>query len=140
MSVEDAMAQYETDFKTETGVAVVQIYTDSPAAVAGMKEGDVITAIDGEAVENMSDLKKKLVHYRPGDKITVTVERNKQDMTLELTLQAQSQASTMQYKSSGTSGSYGSGSSGDYYGGQQDGSGSYGGSTYGDLFGGFFGN
>lgn len=140
MSVEDAMAQYETDFKTETGVAVVQIYTDSPAAVAGMKEGDVITAIDGEAVENMSNLKKKLVHYRPGDKITVTVERNKQDMTLELTLQAQSQASTMQYKSSGTSGSYGSGSSGDYYGGQQDGSGSYGGSTYGDLFGGFFGN
>ena len=71
MSVEDAMAQYQTDFKTEKGVAVLQIYTDSPASAAGMKEGDVITAIDGDAIENMSDLKKKLVNYRPGDKITV---------------------------------------------------------------------
>ena len=58
MSVEDAMAQYQTDFKTEKGVAVLQIYTDSPASAAGMKEGDVITAIDGDAIENMSDLKK----------------------------------------------------------------------------------
>ncbi len=40
------MAQYQTDFKTEKGVAVLQIYTDSPASAAGMKEGDVITAID----------------------------------------------------------------------------------------------
>lgn len=84
MSVEDAMAQYQTDFKTEKGVAVLQIYTDSPASAAGMKEGDVITAIDGDVIENMSDLKKKLVNYRPGDKITVTIERSKTDMTLEL--------------------------------------------------------
>ena len=140
MSVEDAMAQYQTDFKTEKGVAVLQIYTDSPASAAGMKEGDVITAIDGDAIENMSDLKKKLVNYRPGDKITVTIERSKTDMTLELTLQAQSQASAMQYKSSGTSGSSGSSGSDGYSGGQQDGSGTYGSDPYSDLFGGLFGN
>ena len=117
------MAQYQTDFKTEKGVAVLQIYTDSPASAAGMKEGDVITAIDGDVIENMSDLKKKLVDSRPGDKITVTIERSKTDMTLELILQAQSQASAMQYKSSGTSGSSGSSGSDGYSGGQQDGSG-----------------
>ena len=58
-------------------------------------------------------------------------------MTLELTLQAQSQASAMQYKSSGTSGSSGSSGSDGYSGGQQDGSGTYGSDPYSDLFGGF---
>ena len=136
LNVEDAIAQYQTDFKATEGVVVMQIYTDSPALAAGMKEGDIITAIDGDKIDDMSELKKKLVSYKPGDKITVSIERNKTDQTLELTLEAQSTASSTAYNnsisgSSGTDGSSGS---------QPDGNGSSGGQNYGGLFGGIFGN
>lgn len=136
MSVEDAMAYYETDFRTDKGVVVTQIYTDSPAARAGMKEGDIIKALDGEKTDDMSALKKKLVHYRPGDTVTLTIERNKSDMTLEVTLQAQQENLTMQYKESDSS--YGGQNGGGQNGGQ--GGGYESSDPYRDFFEGFFGN
>ena len=139
MNVEDAVTQFQTDFKATEGVVVLQIYTDSPALAAGMKEGDIITAIDGDKIDDMSELKKKLVNYRPGDKITITVERNKADQTLELTLEAQSSASTTAYNN-GASGSSGSNSSGSGSSSQPNGNGQSGGWSYSDLFGSIFGN
>lgn len=137
MNVEDAVAQYQTDFKAEKGVVILQIYTESAALEAGMKEGDIITAIDGDAIDNLSDLKKKLVGYRPGDKITVSIERNKEDQTLELTLKAQDTANTTSYKSAdGSSGNGASGSGGSL----PDDNSQYGSQGSGSWFDGIFGN
>ena len=143
MNVAAVKSQYQTDFKAESGIYLVQIYTNSPASKAGLQEGDIITAIDGTDVEDMSAFKKELVKYRPGDKVKLTVERDKQNITVEVTLEAESTSTQQSLKPAvqQNSSSSGSGSSGGQDNGSGSGSGSGGSGTYIDpysLFGNFF--
>ena len=55
-----------------SGAAVAGVLTESPAAQAGLKAGDVITAVDGDAVTSASDLSSLIAAHHPGDKVTVT--------------------------------------------------------------------
>lgn len=133
MNVEAVKAQYQTDFKADKGIYVMQIYTNSPASKAGLQEGDIITAVNGTSVGDMSALKKELVKYRPGDTIKVTYERDKQSSTAEVTLAAQSESNQKSLQpSSSSQGSGYDGSSGS--GNGNSGSGSSGINPY-DFFG-----
>ena len=133
MNVEAVKAQYQTDFKADKGIYVMQIYTNSPASKAGLQEGDIITAVNGTSVDDMSALKKELVKYRPGDTIKVTYERDKQSSTAEVTLAAQSESNQKSLQpSSSSQGSGYDGSSGSSNG--NSGSGSSGINPY-DFFG-----
>jgi len=67
-----------------TGVLVTSVIDDSPAAKAGLKAGDVITAIDGEKVEDAGDLAQGINKKKDGD-VTLTVIRNKNQRTLTVT-------------------------------------------------------
>ncbi len=138
--LEDIIANYQTDFKATKGVYVAQIYTNSPAASAGIIEGDIVTAVNGKTVEDMTALKKELVNYRPGDTIKITIERNKSDKTVEVTLAASSEINQNVLQGSsynGDSSGNGAGNYGDSYGNNNGGY-YYGGSS--DPFGGIFGN
>lgn len=66
------------------GVLVTSVADDSPAAKAGLKAGDVITAIDGEKVEGAGDLARGINKKKDGD-VTLTVIRNKNQRTITLT-------------------------------------------------------
>ncbi|HWQ79390.1 MAG TPA: trypsin-like peptidase domain-containing protein [Anaerovoracaceae bacterium] len=86
-SVEDYLQAYpDGDLGTKTGVYIVQIYTDSPASKAGMKEGDVITELEGKKIETMSQLISSLFRYRPGDEVELTVLRDGRTMKASVTL------------------------------------------------------
>ena len=63
-------AQY--GLPSATGVAVVQLPTGSPAAAAGVRSKDVITAIDGQAITDTSNLSEVLASHKPGDKVMLT--------------------------------------------------------------------
>jgi serine protease Do len=66
------------------GVLVTSVADDSPAAKAGLKAGDVITAIDGEKVESAGDLAQGINKKKEGD-VTLTVIRNKNQRTITVT-------------------------------------------------------
>jgi membrane-associated protease RseP (regulator of RpoE activity) len=66
------------------GVLVTSVMDDSPAAKAGLKAGDVITAIDGEKVEDAGDLAQGINKKKDGD-VTLTVIRNKNQRTITVT-------------------------------------------------------
>jgi S1-C subfamily serine protease len=86
-SVADYLQAYpDAKLGTDTGVYVVQIYTDSPAAKSGMKEGDIITELEDKKVETMTQLISDLFQYRPGDEVKLTVLRDGREMTLNVTL------------------------------------------------------
>ena len=72
---------------TDTGVYVVQIYTDSPAAKAGMKEGDIIVGLNDKKVETMAQMISDLFQYRPGDSVKLSVLRDGRTMTMNVTLE-----------------------------------------------------
>lgn len=76
----------ELDLGTMEGVYVAKVEEDGSAAEAGLKEGDVITAVDGKKVVKMSELQEYLTNKRPGDKVTITYLRKKAKKTTTLTL------------------------------------------------------
>jgi S1-C subfamily serine protease len=84
-----ASAQVQRALRVPSGVALVQVAAGSPAARAGLQPfrrgnrgeivgGDVITAVNGEAVANMDDVLTLLESRQPGDTVTLTVWRNGQ--------------------------------------------------------------
>lgn len=76
----------DIDLGTMEGIYVAKVTEESAAEEAGMKEGDVITAIDGKPVNKMAELQEMLAKKRPGDKVTVTYLRDKKKATKTVTL------------------------------------------------------
>lgn len=66
------------------GVLVTSVAEDGAAAKAGIKAGDVITAVDGEKVEDSGDLARGINKKKDGD-VTLTVVRNKNQRNVTLT-------------------------------------------------------
>ena len=86
-SVSDYLQAYpDAEIGTETGVYIVQIYADSPAEIAGMKEGDIITGLEDQKIESMTQLISGLFQYRPGDTVKLSVIRDSRTMTFNVTL------------------------------------------------------
>ena len=76
----------EVDLGTMEGIYIAKVIEDGAAADAGLKEGDVITHIDGQKVKAFGDLQNIIAQKRPGDKITLTYLRNKSKKQVTLTL------------------------------------------------------
>ncbi|WP_085831113.1 S1C family serine protease [Collinsella vaginalis] len=69
-----------------TGAQVVSVEEGGPAAEAGIQQGDVITAVDGEAVTSADGLIIALREHAVGDKVTLTVNRDGKEQDVEVTL------------------------------------------------------
>ena len=74
------------DLPVEEGVFVAKVGNGSPAAKAGLKAGDIITAIGGEKVKNVTDLRSAIAKRKIGEKVNMEVNRNKKRSTVSLTL------------------------------------------------------
>jgi S1-C subfamily serine protease len=72
---------------TQDGQGVVSVEADSPAATAGLKDGDIITGIDGQSIDADHPFLNMLIFgHKPGDKVDLSVDRNGQTITLPVTL------------------------------------------------------
>lgn len=58
------------------GVLVEDFAERSAAKASGIQKGDILTAINNVPIRNFAELQSQLNRYRPGDKISVTVDRN----------------------------------------------------------------
>jgi Do/DeqQ family serine protease len=68
------------------GVYVAEVTDGGAAILAGMKAGDVITAINDKKVNSTTQLRESVGQYRPGDKVDVEVNRKGQHHHYTLTL------------------------------------------------------
>ncbi len=55
------------------GVYIAQVYPDTAAAAAGLKQGDIITEFGGDKITSMDELQKELEFYAKGDQVEVKV-------------------------------------------------------------------
>ena len=74
------------DLKVSQGALVMEVADRSSAKQAGLKEGDVITSIDGHSISTMSDLQEAISPHKPGDKVRMAVDRKGKAMTIDLVL------------------------------------------------------
>ena len=76
----------ETGIKEIGGAYVASVDPSGAASAAGIRKGDVITAINGVKIKNGAALQEQISRYRPGDKIKVTLQRNGKEIEKSLTL------------------------------------------------------
>ena len=70
-----------------SGVLVISIENHSPAEKADLREGDVIVALDGDAVRSVDDLYKALTEARIGASCNLTVLRKSQVFNVKVVAQ-----------------------------------------------------
>ncbi|MGH9408996.1 MAG: PDZ domain-containing protein [Vicinamibacterales bacterium] len=78
--LDDQLADY---FAVKSGVLVRSVSSDSDAAKAGLKAGDVITAVNGDRVDTASDVARALARAQAGDAFTLDVVRDRKPQTLK---------------------------------------------------------
>jgi S1-C subfamily serine protease len=70
----------------DAGALVEKVKPGSPAAAAGIRRGDVVTALGPEEIRTSGDLISALRDYQPGDEVKLTVLRNDEKVTLKANL------------------------------------------------------
>jgi len=74
------------DRSDEPGWRVARVFPGTGAARAGMKPGDRVLRIEGETIEGLSDYRAVTRDKNPGDVVKVTVQRGKEELTLDVEL------------------------------------------------------
>jgi putative serine protease PepD len=72
------------------GVGIAQVEQGTGAAAAGLKVGDVITAVGGTKTTSAEHLRAVIASHAPGDKLSLSVLRNGKTSTVTVTLGARS--------------------------------------------------
>ena len=83
MSMSDQLSEY---FGVKQGLLVTAVTPDSPASRAGLKAGDVLTAVNGRSVDAMSDVSRELRDLPADGKVELRVMRDRKELTLNATL------------------------------------------------------
>jgi S1-C subfamily serine protease len=71
--------------KTTRGVIITGVLQNGPAALAGIRPGDVITQVAGKTVGNVSELLSGVAALKPGARATIGVQRQDKTLNLEIT-------------------------------------------------------
>jgi 2-alkenal reductase len=88
----DAEIAAENNLPVPNGALVSEVQPDQPAAKAGLQNGDIITAVDGQKLGSDISLRGVLLQHAPGDNITLEVLRDGKTQTFNVTLAARPEA------------------------------------------------
>lgn len=78
---------------TQRGAFVSEVMPGSGSAKAGIKAGDVITALNGKRLNSFAELRARIATSEPGSKVTLGLLRSGKPMTVEVTLDKSTSAS-----------------------------------------------
>jgi serine protease Do len=76
------------DVKKAEGAVITQVEPNSPAAKAGLKVGDVISQLDGQAVNDAGELQVEVGQKQPGSTVQLGIVRDGKSMAIPVTLEA----------------------------------------------------
>lgn len=72
--------------KPEPGILITGVGADGPAAEAGVVRGDILLAVDGDAINTPAELRHVILQREPGDSVELTVRHGDEEKTLTVTL------------------------------------------------------
>ena len=75
------------DLPVEEGVIIAKVERGSPGADAGLKAGDVIVALEGERIKNVTGFLSAIAKKRIGDTVGMEFRRDKKPSSVSFTLQ-----------------------------------------------------
>lgn len=80
----DIAAQY--NLPAQWGVYIMKVTAGSPASIAGLQQGDIITKVGDVKLDESHSYVNTLFGFKPGDQITLTVLRDGKEMPVQITL------------------------------------------------------
>ncbi|HWY10283.1 MAG TPA: Do family serine endopeptidase [Bacteroidia bacterium] len=88
VSIKDIDSKFaeQKNIKQLKGAYIEGLTSNGAAEAAGIKIGDVITAVENNKVTSVSELQEQVSKFRPGNKVNVTVMRDEKEITVPVTL------------------------------------------------------
>jgi serine protease Do len=72
--------------KNNQGIIIEDVENNTPAAKAGLQQGDVLKTMDGKSIQSYDDFRTKIATSKPGQKITLGIVRNGKKKKVHVTL------------------------------------------------------
>ena len=88
--IDDKIAE-ELKLSSRNGVYINEVSKSGAADKAGLKAGDILTAIDSMKITNTSSVQEAVSRFSPGDKASVTVIRDGREMVFDVVFKGTSQ-------------------------------------------------
>lgn len=89
VTIDDLKKNMQKMYRNDHGALITDIMPDTPAAKAGLKRGDLIIQVNGETIAGRSDLQNAIGMVAPGNRVTITFERDKRINSVSVTLASQ---------------------------------------------------
>ncbi len=74
------------DLTVDSGVVVIQVQDDGPAAAAGVEAGDILKTIDDVSIEEVDEVADAVRNLEPGTEVTVALLRGSDEIDIQVTL------------------------------------------------------
>ena len=87
VTVQELSPQLADYFGVDDGVLVSSVTEESVAAAAGLQAGDVITSVDGRAVDDSARLRRRLSAVDPGEEVSIGLTRAGRTLEVTVTLE-----------------------------------------------------
>jgi S1-C subfamily serine protease len=72
--------------RTSRGALVTRVFEDSPAARAGLREGDIITKVEGNGIDSRESFNTQTATARPGERVRLSISRDGTEREITLTV------------------------------------------------------
>ena len=82
----NVLGYIDENLQFNDGIYVASVNNNSAASEAGIRKGDIILSIDGNKLEKMCDLRCYIYTKKPGDKVSLEIQRNYRKIKVEATL------------------------------------------------------
>ena len=82
----NVLGYIDENLQFNDGIYVASVNNNSAASEAGIRKGDIILSIDGNKLEKMCDLRCYIYTKKPGDKVSLEIQRNYRKIEVEATL------------------------------------------------------
>jgi 2-alkenal reductase len=90
----DPVSAAANGLPVDSGAYVANVSPGSPAADAGIQQGDIILSIAGKKIDQQTSFTEALFPHKPGDQVEVTLQRGDQKLTEQVTLGQRSAVNT----------------------------------------------
>jgi S1-C subfamily serine protease len=78
--------QQQYGFSVASGAVIMSVISGTPAASAGLLQGDIIVGINGTKIGGGADVQQVISSHHPGDVITISIVRGTKHLSIKLTL------------------------------------------------------
>ena len=84
IAMQDLTPELQKQFNAENGVIVAEAIKGEAAEKAGVKSGDIVTAINGKTVKDAYELRTAVTNYKPGDEVVLSIIRDEKKMEIKV--------------------------------------------------------